>query len=391
MALLDRAIESHVEEADDLDWKQGLPHKEKREEFAKDVAAMANSGGGLIVYGVAEVPGPSSAAGAIAGVEGWGDSEERRLRQIAYSNIQPPVHGLAFHVAERQGDRVVALQVPSSPDSPHLVWSQDHFTAPIRYGAQTAFMRERDIERAYQSRWSARAAQETLLTDRASQLLDAVDLNSHVWMVAVAIPKQPRAAHLGRVSRESATEILLKLMQASPHLVQRGGSTVNVNPRAGLRRWRASGRSHGADDSIIAEIFDDGGVVFAAAGHPPQDVENRSHVHMMTVQNFVANALWLARLVSEQLHVDSTYDLLISVETRLPDPIMLRGFDNFGFLIDEDELAPIHRFVPVATTFEPRGSTHDTLTALREIATDVVNQGGIAHIGTTYITEPNSE
>ncbi|HCB06067.1 MAG TPA: hypothetical protein PLZ93_09040 [Nocardioides sp.] len=44
MALLDRAIESQVEETDDLDWKQALPLREKREEFAKDVAAMANSG-----------------------------------------------------------------------------------------------------------------------------------------------------------------------------------------------------------------------------------------------------------------------------------------------------------------------------------------------------------
>ena len=252
-------------------------------------------------------------------------------------------------------------------------------------------MRERDIERAYQTRWSARSAQEALLADRASQVLNGVDLDSHVWMVAVAVPKQPRPAHLGRVSRETVTEILLKLHQSSPHLNQRSGALVNVNPRAGLRRWRATGSSHGVDNAIVTEVFDDGGIAFVVAGHPPRDVENHAHVHIMTVQHFVANAMWLTRLVAEHLHVDSAYDLLIRIETNLPGPIMLRGFDSHGFLIDEDQLAPIHRFIPVAATFEPLGSSQDTLEALREVATDVVNQGGIAHIGPTYIKSPDSE
>lgn len=117
MGVLERAVASSIEESDDLDWKQVLPRKDANEEYAKDVAAMANSGGGMIVYGIAEVDGPSSGAGAVRGVEGWGDSEERRLRQVAYASIQPPVHGLTFHVAERGDTQVVALYVPGSPDT----------------------------------------------------------------------------------------------------------------------------------------------------------------------------------------------------------------------------------------------------------------------------------
>lgn len=55
-ALVVRAVESGVAEADDLDWKQALPPEveKKRRDVAKDVAAMANTRGGLIVYGVRE-------------------------------------------------------------------------------------------------------------------------------------------------------------------------------------------------------------------------------------------------------------------------------------------------------------------------------------------------
>ena len=55
--LFEEAVSKAIEETDSLDWKAALP--EKGPEFAKDVAAMANSGGGLIVYGVKEVDGQS--------------------------------------------------------------------------------------------------------------------------------------------------------------------------------------------------------------------------------------------------------------------------------------------------------------------------------------------
>jgi predicted HTH transcriptional regulator len=43
-------------EYEDLDWKRALPpdDERKKKDFAKDVAAMANTHGGLIVFGVQE-------------------------------------------------------------------------------------------------------------------------------------------------------------------------------------------------------------------------------------------------------------------------------------------------------------------------------------------------
>ena len=54
--LLDAAVELGLSESDDLDWKSELPPTKGLAEtdFPKDIAAMANSGGGVIVYGVNE-------------------------------------------------------------------------------------------------------------------------------------------------------------------------------------------------------------------------------------------------------------------------------------------------------------------------------------------------
>lgn len=54
--ILDQAVAAGVTEVDDLDWKKTLPPAKgvPQTDFPKDIAAMANRGGGMIVYGVEE-------------------------------------------------------------------------------------------------------------------------------------------------------------------------------------------------------------------------------------------------------------------------------------------------------------------------------------------------
>jgi hypothetical protein len=54
--LLEAAVRGRVVETNDLDWKAELPPAKglPQTDFPKDVAAMANSGGGVIVFGVRE-------------------------------------------------------------------------------------------------------------------------------------------------------------------------------------------------------------------------------------------------------------------------------------------------------------------------------------------------
>lgn len=51
--MLDAAIEQGIRETDDLGWKSALPKAKdlSHSDVVKDIAAMANSGGGMIVFG----------------------------------------------------------------------------------------------------------------------------------------------------------------------------------------------------------------------------------------------------------------------------------------------------------------------------------------------------
>ena len=385
LEMIDEAIAQAIEEDTNLDWKEALPHKEQKDKFAKDTAAMANSGGGVIVYGVKEVEGPSSAAGSATGVSGWGDAEERRLRQITYSAIQPPVHGLTFEVAEHGGVTVVAMSVPSSPEAPHLVWQKNAFVAPVRYGAGTEFMRERDLEQAYLRRFTARDDFRHAIGERTRQVVEGLDTGERLWMVGTAMPMSPRPSHLPRIDRDDARDIILSYARGTPFSVGQSGTVyVDGNPRAGLRRWRFVDRVQNQVAKVI-EIHDDGGVTFAQAvvSRPESDLF-ANDVHPKQLQEFIGNFVWLSVVVARALQVDNSYSIRFTIESALDEPTYIRRYDE-GFLVDRTETTPIHRFVPIGVSIEPGMSDESLLQVVRDLATDVLNQGGSSDLGTTFI------
>lgn len=100
------AVEQQVEETANLDWKSQLPltasrradrrqKEEERYEFAKEITAMANSGGGMIIYGVSETTARNrDAAGEIVKDLKDTSDDSKRMHQVAFSAIHPPVSGL---------------------------------------------------------------------------------------------------------------------------------------------------------------------------------------------------------------------------------------------------------------------------------------------------------
>lgn len=152
--MLDEAVGAGAAESDDLDWKperppmKGLPQTD----FSKDVAAMENSGGRVIVFGVRKA---QKAATERVDVGELDETYERSLRSAAITAISPPVFGLNVH---RLGTdpRAVVVEVPPSIDGPHLIYKHDYFSAPIRNDSDTVWMKERQIEAMYRARFEER-------------------------------------------------------------------------------------------------------------------------------------------------------------------------------------------------------------------------------------------
>jgi Putative DNA-binding domain len=102
--VLDAAVAAGVREGDELDWKSELPPAKglSQTDFPKDVAAMANGAGGVIVFGVRE---EQKAATERVDVGEFDEAYERALRSVAITAISPPVFGLNVHRLGSEGKR----------------------------------------------------------------------------------------------------------------------------------------------------------------------------------------------------------------------------------------------------------------------------------------------
>src|ERR1700712_951537 len=111
------ATESRLEESEDLDWKVQLPEIDKNagwDEFSKDVAAMANTAGGILVYGVTDqltVKG-LNVADPVARL--------KSLLQRVSGQVKPPIAGVETALLQEAGGerKLLVVAVPESEFAP---------------------------------------------------------------------------------------------------------------------------------------------------------------------------------------------------------------------------------------------------------------------------------
>lgn len=123
-ARLLEACSNQYAESQTLEFKRELPSKSDRDEFLKDVCALANADGGDIVYGIEEDKAKAKAVAAIT-VEAF-DAARRRLGQTLDSGMEPRLAGIQFHeVPISSGGFVMVLRIPKSFVAPHRVIASD--------------------------------------------------------------------------------------------------------------------------------------------------------------------------------------------------------------------------------------------------------------------------
>lgn len=385
--MIDAAVERQLREADDLDWKSKLPPRSKLSDtdFPKDVAAMANRGGGTLVYGVSE---KQKAATGRVDVGELDENHEGALRGIAVSGISPPVLRLDIYKVGDPGNQAVVVVVPPSTDGPHMIFSNELFGVPLRVDAYTAWMREPQIAAMYRARFDElRRSRETL-----SELYEEAAANwyirDHAQIVAVAHPRLP-ATVSARPSREEASAMMRDAERWALTFAGRGGvhpleSVDRYNQRRGLRRWVAPNTAT-SDTSrwktSWAAIHDDGSVTLASSvgGHRMnQGFRGGNEIESSAIECAVADFMALLRAANTGLGIGE-YEVQVGVEWGGDMAMRILTVDNQGYSYD-DNSTPLAVYTPVTTTVRADADDVDFYWQVHDLAEDCVNQGGITYV-----------
>lgn len=137
-------------ESQRLDFKRILPvprDQQWREEFSKDLCALANTEGGDIVFGISERDACADAIEPIASEAQ--DAAIRRLGQVADARIQPRIVGLQFHAVAVPSGYVLVLRVPASYAGPHGYLVNDALRFPLRVRTHTTDMTYDQLRTAF--------------------------------------------------------------------------------------------------------------------------------------------------------------------------------------------------------------------------------------------------
>jgi hypothetical protein len=396
--MLDAAVAAGVMETNDLDWKSELPPAKAlaQTDFPKDVAAMANSGGGIIVYGVRE---SQKAATERVDVGELDEAHERSLRSAGVTAISPPVFGLEVHRLGTQGDHAVVIEVPASIDGPHLIYRNDFFGAPVRNDADTVWMRERQIEAMYRARFDVRRHTTETLDRLYREASAGRDASARAWLIAVAHPRIPGV--LERRTRDSVRAVLQQADVLALAYAPRGRGGIHplenvdrLNPRPGLRRWVAVNAAIGEQASwkeAWASVHNDGSVTLAAAigGHRVGSSEYAEgwRIGSADIECAVADFMALIRATAASSGM-TEYEARIGVEWAGQHPLVIDTVDQAGFRFDGTSI-PLHAYAPVEMTVIASASDQDYLHQVHDLAQDCVNQGGVSNL--RLIRAPETE
>jgi len=114
-----------VPEGNDIEYKRELPgtSDEQKREFLADVSSFANTGGGDIIYGVAENQGVIT---EIAGLSSCDfDVEILRLENLMRDGVAPRMHASLHLVTCAVGNLLIA-RIERSWNRPHRVTFRGH-------------------------------------------------------------------------------------------------------------------------------------------------------------------------------------------------------------------------------------------------------------------------
>lgn len=408
LEIIKKVIEEGLEETSDLDWKKkfyGTQNNAAMEEVAKDIAAMANSGGGWIVFGIKE-DGENNAASSVNPIQ-WSADNERQIRNIAYSKIGPPVGDIEFFkiLCGENPDEgyIVLMHIPDSVNAPHFARKgDDAFRAPRRNGPHTVFMTERDIERGFRERFQRGVEQEKTLQGYFEQAGEALNPEQGVFLAIAAVPvtpvisadpitsgtasdySHPRAYSYFIASRQGKSPKEEKIKTEFTFIWNLGEHVK------GMRRWvirnlqQTTGgkyRKYLHDDGTLLGAYQLGGVYNKPSASNQYPVGKPNHCRSKDIEHALIDFFSLLREHAQERRVFGGFRIRVGLVGDASSPILVRT--SIGITEDfmpESYSEPIKHFQPVSTFIDSLAPIEDVLPPLRTLALDIVNQGGIQNL-----------
>jgi hypothetical protein len=216
-AALHGLIDAGVRENELLDFKRGAyekgdPAKDEpqlaahggaswcaEQEFAKDVCALANHRGGLLLLGVRDRDG---GAEGLEPLFGSAERHEQRLRQALLNQSAPLPDTLFLAIPFEAGGHVLAVIVPPSRRSPHAVLGGGDARRPLRYpvrhGSDTIWMTESEVAERYRGRVSGERSASAREGHLIASTLNTLNRSPGVWLFVATVPEFVLDAALDR-------------------------------------------------------------------------------------------------------------------------------------------------------------------------------------------------
>lgn len=117
-------------------------------ELLKDIAAFANADGGYLLIGVSEKAGCAAGYFKVLRPQRLVQS----IRSLCMRHLAPPIRKLEVDQKRPDGNVIVAVRIPPSKDTPHMVTFNDGTGFAIRDGPGKRAMTYEEVRRRFEDR-----------------------------------------------------------------------------------------------------------------------------------------------------------------------------------------------------------------------------------------------